>query len=131
MDALTRHQIDTLAALMRKRKQQLLKEIRQVLKRAGSEHYSDLLGETGDIGDESFATLMSDLANAEVTRDLLEVRDIIGAEERIAAERYGVCINCGDAIGYERLKAYPSAKRCLRCQQVREKTRVSPPHPKL
>jgi len=131
MNALAQHQIDTLAALLRKRKQHLLKEIRQVLKRSGNEHYADLLGETGDSGDESVATLMSDTANAEVTRDILEVRDIAGAEERIAAGRYGICIDCGDAIGYERLHAYPSCKRCLRCQQLREKTRASTPHPKL
>jgi len=131
MATVTREQVDKLAALMRKRKQQLLKEIRQVLKRSGNEHYADLLGEVGDPGDESVATLMSDTANAEVTRDILEVRDIIGAEERIAAGRYGICIDCGDAIDYERLHAYPSCKRCLRCQQVREKTRASTPHPKL
>lgn len=131
MPSLSKHEIDTLAALMRKRKQRLLKEIRQVLVRSGSEHYVDLLGEVGDAGDESVATLMSDTANAEVTRDILEVRDIVGAEERIAAGRYGICIDCGDPIPLERLKAYPSCKRCLRCQQVREKTRASTPHPKL
>jgi DnaK suppressor protein len=131
MEPLPKHEIDKLAALMRKRKQRLLKEIRQVLVRSGNEHYADLLGEAGDTGDESVATLMSDIANAEVTRDILEVRDIVGAEERIAAGRYGICIDCGESIPLERLKAYPSCKRCLRCQQVREKTRASTPHPKL
>jgi RNA polymerase-binding transcription factor DksA len=131
MEPLPKHEIERFAALMRKRKQHLLKEIRQVLTRSGNEHYADLFGEAGDIGDESVATLMSDIANAEVSRDLLEVRDIVGAEERIAAGRYGVCIDCGGPIGLERLKAYPSCKRCIRCQQVREKTRASTPHPKL
>ena len=46
------------------------------------------------------------------------------AEERVAAGRYGICIDCGRAIDYERLEAYPSAKRCLPCQQHREKTRA-------
>lgn len=71
-------------------------EIRQALARTGRERYADLVG---------------------------EVRDIVAAEERVAAGRYGICIDCGDDIGYERLKAYPSAKRCLSCQQHREKTR--------
>ncbi len=82
------------------------------------------LGGTGDAGDESFASLVRDVREAEVVRDVGEVRDIIAAEERLQAGRYGVCIDCGDSIGYDRLAAYPTAKRCLACQQHRERTRA-------
>jgi len=30
-------------------------------------------------------------------------------------------------IGYARLQAFPTAKRCIACQELREKTRASPP----
>ena len=33
-------------------------------------------------------------------------------------------IDCGTTVDYDRLRAYPSAKRCLPCQQRREKTRA-------
>ena len=32
------------------------------------------------------------------------------------------CIDCGQPIPFARLEAYPTAKRCLRCQQIREAT---------
>jgi DnaK suppressor protein len=124
MSTLTENQLASLTAALKARKVRLMEDIRRVLARSGREHYADLLGVTHDAGDESVASLLRDIANAEVVRDIGEVRDIVGAEERIAAGRYGICIDCSEAIGFDRLKAYPSAKRCLRCQQQREKTRA-------
>ena len=124
MSSLTADQLAHLTRWMSERKARLLGEIRQALARTGRERYADLVGGAGDAGDESVANLLRDVAEAEVVRDIGEVRDIVGAEERIAAGRYGICIDCSEAIGFDRLKAYPSAKRCLRCQQQREKTRA-------
>jgi DnaK suppressor protein len=124
MSTLTDDQLAYFTRWMGERKVRLLEEIRQVLARSGQQHYADLVGEAGDAGDESVASLLRDVAEAEVIRDIGEVRDIVAAEERVAAGRYGICIDCGEPIAFERLKAYPSAKRCLRCQQQREKTRA-------
>ena len=124
MSYLTDDQLARVTRGMSERKARLLDEIRQALARTGRERYADLVGEAGDAGDESVASLLRDVAEAEVVRDIGEVRDIVGAEERLAAGRYGICIDCGEAIGFERLKAYPSAKRCLPCQRQREKTRA-------
>lgn len=125
MSHLTENQFASLTAAMNKRKTRLLEEIREVLARSGNEHYADLLGETHDAGDESVASMLRDVTEAAVIRDIGEVRDIVAAEQRVAAGRYGVCIDCSEAIVHERLKAYPSAKRCLVCQQHREKTRAA------
>ena len=85
---------------MSKRKEQLLDEIRQVLARSIKERYLGLMDTRGDaIGEDA-------------------------AQECIAASRYGIWIDCCGPIGYQRLKAYPSAKRSLICQQQREKTRA-------
>ncbi len=124
MSTLTKTQLASLTAALKARKARLMEDIRRVLARSGKEHYADLLGATHDAGDESVASLLRDVAEAEVVRDIGEVRDIVAAEGRVGAGRYGICIDCGEAIGFERLKAYPSAKRCLRCQQQREKTRA-------
>jgi RNA polymerase-binding transcription factor DksA len=131
MDTLTRKEVSRFAALLNERKQRLLEEIRAVLARSGAERYADLVGEAGDAGDQSVADLLRDVAHAEVARDVGEVRDIVGAESRIAAGTYGVCIDCGAAVGQPRLTAYPSAKRCFRCQEIREKTRASAPRSTL
>jgi len=44
---------------------------------------------------------------------------------------YGACIDCGDAIGYERLSAYPTAGRCIRCQERHETASPGGVPPKL
>jgi RNA polymerase-binding transcription factor DksA len=124
MNDLTQAQVAELTERLRKRKTQLVDEIRDGLVRSGNERYADLLGGTGDAGDESVASLLQHVAQAEIIRDAGEVQDIAGAEQRLAEGRYGACIDCGTAIGYDRLAAYPSAKRCLPCQQRREKTRA-------
>jgi RNA polymerase-binding transcription factor DksA len=131
MNTLTAEQLADLTSRIGARKALLLEEIRRVLARSGNERYADLAGEAGDAGDASVATLLRDVAQAEVARDVLEVRDIVAAEGRIAAGRYGVCIDCGALIGYPRLAAYPTAKRCLQCQQSREKGGHYGPHSTL
>lgn len=95
-----------------------------MLVRAGAERYADLVGIAGGAGDESVADLLRDAAHAEVARDIGEVRDIVAAENRIAAGSYGVCIDCGAFIGQPRLTVYPAAKRCFRCQQILENYRA-------
>ena len=127
MNGLAKQECDRLAAGMKARKRLLMDEIRQGLARAGEERYAKLLGEVHDRGDESVADLLRDVQQAEVTRDVGEVRDIEGAQARIAAGRYGLCIDCEAEIGYPRLQAFPTAKRCIACQENREKTKASPP----
>lgn len=124
MTTLTEKQLASLKEWMARRKSHLLDEIREVLARSGNAHHAELVGGVGDMGDEAAASLMRDISEAEVLRDIGEVRDIVAAEQRIADGRYGLCIDCGEPVAYERLKAYPSAKRCMPCQQHREKTRA-------
>ena len=124
MAALTTSERDSLARTLEERKTLLREEIRRGLARMGNERYVDLLSGTSDAGDESVAMLLTDVANAEVARDAAELRDIVAAEARIAAGTYGTCIDCGAPIPFARLAAYPTAKRCLRCQQIREATRA-------
>jgi len=124
MNTLTEKQMASLKEAMTRRKSQLLDEIREVLARSGNAHHAELVGGVGDMGDEAAASLLRDISEAEVLRDIGEVRDIAAAEQRMADGQYGLCIDCGEPVAYERLKAYPSAKRCVPCQQHREKTRA-------
>ena len=128
MTALTKPEKEELTAALAARKARLVDEIRRALARTKNERYADLLAGGSDAGDESVADLLSDVAQAEVARDIAEVRDINAAQARIANGSYSVCIDCGAVIGYKRLQAYPTAKRCLHCQEQREKRRASAPH---
>lgn len=115
---------DQFAAQILARKQQLMEEIRRGLADAGHEHVVDMLSGAHDLGDEAAASLVRDIKEAEVVRDIGEVRDIIAAEARLASHQFGICLDCGSEIDTRRLEAYPTAKRCISCQQHREKTRA-------
>ncbi|WP_446664177.1 TraR/DksA family transcriptional regulator [Flexivirga sp. B27] len=56
---------------------------------------------------------------AQNSRDLLE--QSVHALERIDDGTYGVCENCGDAIGKLRLQAFPRATLCLTCKAQQER----------
>ena len=124
MSTLTSQQIDRFCARIAERKRLLLEDVRRVREGIGDERYADLVGEVGDSGDEAAASLLRDVREAEVVRDIGELRDLAAAEERLAAGRYGACTDCGEQIGFKRLDAYPTAKRCIGCQELRERTRA-------
>jgi phage/conjugal plasmid C-4 type zinc finger TraR family protein len=120
----TLQQREALARALAEREALLREEVRRGLARIGRENQAELLTGTADAGDESVASLVHDLNSAEVARDLQELRDIHAAQSRMAQGGYGVCIDCGEPIPPARLAAYPTAKRCIRCQEIRERTRA-------
>lgn len=124
MTALTSSEREHLARTLNERKPVLRQEIRTALTRMRVEGHEELLSGTSDVGDESLASLVTGITNAEITRDAVELQDINAAEARLAAGTYGVCIDCGEPVPYDRLAAYPTAKRCLGCQQIHEANRT-------
>jgi len=46
---------------------------------------------------------------------LQEIQQIRAALRRIAEGGYGVCVQCGEPIDPKRLKALPTATRCIAC----------------
>ncbi|HRP28185.1 MAG TPA: TraR/DksA family transcriptional regulator [Burkholderiaceae bacterium] len=127
-DTLTKEQIEHFAKRIQARKTLLLEEIRQVLARSSQEHEADLIGGVGDAGDAAATSLLREITESEVIRDVGEVRDIAAAEQRLASGRYGICIDCEEPIRYKRLDAYPTAKRCIACQERREKLKAPSPY---
>ncbi len=74
-------------------------------------------GDASDIAEED------DADQAMVARHRVELADIAAARVRLAGHTYGVCVECGAPIPYERLQAYPTAKRCMPCQRGHEQAR--------
>ena len=129
--ALTDKQAQELRGMIEARRGALLAELREDAARTREQPYSEHAGPAPDSGDESVATLFADLEQADVTRDLDEFRALEAARDRLAQGGYGVCIDCGNEIGYERLKASPAALRCIQCQERHEKTYGGNPKPSL
>jgi RNA polymerase-binding protein DksA len=122
MANLNQDQINHLMQLMDARNVALRAEIREELLRSSNEHFKDITGGVADVGDESVADAVTDLDAAAMGRQIREIRDIEAAQKRMQDGSFGICIDCGAEIGYERLCAYPTAKRCVTCQGQREKT---------
>ena len=119
--ALTQQQTQTLHTAIEQRRKALLAELRDDAERVQRDRHEDLAGASPDPGDESVATLIADLDQADLGRDLSELRAIEAARTRLSDGSYGICADCGGDIGYERLKANPSALRCIGCQTLHEK----------
>lgn len=128
--ALNREQSIELGFVIEERRAALLKEIRDDLARARADA-GELAEPASDAGDLSVADLIADLDKAEIERDVNELRAMEAARERLADGRYGECITCGEDIDYRRLRATPSAMRCIDCQRRFEKTHAGPGGPTL
>lgn len=115
-----RHQFEQ---RLRERRTALRMEIRDALLRAGTEREADIAGKLNDAQDHSLAEVLAGVTRADIARDAGEISDIEGGLARLAAGTYGECVACSAGIPRERLNVYPTAKRCLPCQQAHELAR--------
>lgn len=131
MSKLTDEQLSQLKAVLQQRYLELREEVRGELERSGNQHYVDLAGSVADPGDASVADMLLDLDAAITDRQVNEIREVEAALRRLAELDFGDCIECGGEIGFGRLMAYPTAQRCIRCQELHEKTYSHEPTPTL
>ena len=129
--ALTPGQLQDLRKRVLERRRALAAELRAGAERSRKEPYGALAGATHDSGEESVADLLADVGQAEVSRDLAELRDLEVARMRMDGGTYGTCTDCGSEIPLRRLHANPAALRCVACQTRFEKTHAGGGAPKL
>ncbi|HUP09355.1 MAG TPA: TraR/DksA family transcriptional regulator [Caldimonas sp.] len=117
-------QLDTIRRLLDAREHELAGEVRDANRQADEAALGPRVGDSVDQGDERF---QDGMAHAEKLRDQEELIAIDAARSRIAEGSYGECIDCGRAIPFERLRAQPTALRCVPCQAKFEKTHPAAP----
>jgi RNA polymerase-binding transcription factor DksA len=78
-------------------------------------------GTPGDLADQAEQRARQALRDAEVLRDIDELRGIESALERIDAGTYGLCVDCAVPIAEARLQVQPAAARCVDCQERHER----------
>ena len=121
MGRLTGDQVRHLTGMMDERFAREIDEIDAVTARSRAERGQEALaGFPADHLDAALAEIASDADYAVVRQDVADVRDILAARLRVNAGTYGTCVDCVEAIGYQRLLAYPTAKRCIACQREHE-----------
>jgi DnaK suppressor protein len=130
--ALTKTQLSKLERELDRQYKFLLEEVRDALEKSENQQYVELIDRSPtDSGDQAMGDELADLNLAIIDRHVQEIRDIELTRARIADGSYGTCIDCAGEVGFERLHAYPTAKRCFTCQRQHEKTYAHEANPKL
>lgn len=128
---LSKTQIDELEQILRDRHAQLQDEVRTALQQSDNQELQDIVGRVRDSGDESLADLIADTNLTRINQLSDEARAIERALTQIDTGGYGICNRCGKPIGYERLKAQPTAVLCVEDQRKQEQEFDSGPGPSL
>jgi DnaK suppressor protein len=71
-------------------------------------------------------TLVDVASDDDDARVLRDVQRCESAMQRLSAGRYGLCIDCDDAIAAARLEASPETERCTACQLAYERGLFAP-----
>lgn len=75
----------------------------------------------GDDIDIVQGALISGLVDKLSERDMKTIHKISQAIEKIDAGDFGLCEECGDAIGEKRLLAVPGIDTCINCAEEQER----------
>ena len=132
MKQLTKNDVHAVEQKLRDRQIALLEEVRKELDERENQHLASVMGNhPGDSGDVSLADWLADLNILRVDRQVRELREI---ETKLAQVKDGTvneCVDCGKEIGLQRLLAYPTAMRCVACQEKHEHMFAQGTHPGL
>ncbi len=120
--------LDRLRRELEDRRQKLRVEVKTQLDGSEDDRVVGLRNRIKESGDEwGVADGLAELDIAEVRHALAELNEVEAALARIRAGTYGECRDCGEPIALARLSAYPTAMRCLACQERYEKKVGGPP----
>jgi RNA polymerase-binding transcription factor DksA len=113
---------------LEERRAKLRIEVKTQLDGSDDDRVVGLRNRIKESGDEwGVADGLAELDIAEVRHALAELNEVEAALARIRAGTYGECRDCGEPIALARLSAYPTAMRCLACQERHEKKVGGPP----
>jgi DnaK suppressor protein len=91
-------------------------------RRAVRDEFCVHAGSAVDLAEQSDAHVRVDVEFALLALHSEMVRELADALERIDDGTYGRCGDCGGRISVQRLRALPSATRCLACEEGHETT---------
>ena len=103
------------------RQKALVTQIREHLALSGDAQLRAQANQYQATDDDAVADYFAEMELSTLSRELQELRDIQSARERIRDRGFGICFDCADPIDPARLSAYPTARRCLACQQIHER----------
>ncbi len=132
MAQLTKNELAQVEMKLHGRQSVLLEEVRKELDQRENQHLASVMGNhPGDSGDVSLADWLADLNILRVDRQIRELREIEAKLAQIKEGSANECVDCDKEIGLQRLLAYPTAMRCVVCQEKHEHIYQHGSHPGL
>ena len=119
-DELSQAEINELEGILRDRHAQLQEAVSTALEHPDNQDLQEIGGSVRDPGEESVADLIADLNLTRMDYLSDELRAVARSLTEIETGHYGICNRCGEAIGYKRLKAQPTATLCIEDQRKQE-----------
>lgn len=109
-----------LAAELERRRRELDRTLAEHMAgQSRAEHARDLLLQDGDDAPQREPERELDQVLADrVVAEIAQASEALG---RVHDPHFGLCVECGSAIPYERLKIEPWAARCVACESALEK----------
>jgi len=114
---------------LRKQLQAVVVGLSQASTANRSESTSERQATRGDLVEDAQAVEAREGGQLARERLARQAKSLLLALQRLETGSYGRCVECDDAIGAARLRAIPSATRCLACQQRFENVSGYPPSP--
>jgi DnaK suppressor protein len=118
--SLTQSQCVELVRMMEARASELEEQIRNTLPKPANETTLERTGVAQDEVDEATISAEEHFNYSLHRHYVGEMRQIETARERVQNGQVDSCSDCGDEIGYARLRAHPYAVRCVACQARHE-----------
>lgn len=103
-----------LQSLLEQLQEEVAEDISKKYKAEGAENS---VHDSGDDADASVELMLNMGALAHHSEELAECVDAL---RRIESGDFGFCVDCDEEIELSRLKACPTASRCIRCQSKYE-----------
>ena len=120
MNGLPQDQLQRLRGVLEQRKQALQEQIDSEMAEADAR--ASLLNEIeASPADNASVRTLNALVSEAAEHNLAQLASIKQALARFTDGSYGLCDNCGEAIGLSRLNARPEARLCIDCQTRLEK----------
>ena len=119
-DELSKSQLALLENKLREQQAELRAEVQGERAESDNERDRRSAREVQDRGDEANTDQWRESNAAMIDHHVVEISGIQAALSRVDSGTYGLCVDCGESIGFQRLQAYPSANRCLECQSKAE-----------
>lgn len=111
--------------LILKRKEEILAEIKHIsddtLKKSQKDASGDISGYTYHMADVATDTYDREFSLRLASDERKLVYELDDALKKIEEGTFGICEECKSFITKTRLKAIPSARLCVRCQEKNEK----------